>query len=294
MYAARWCAIEAIRGSSRRGTRPWATRWSFIRASSWASASAMAPELDAVNALAAAGTTIVATADRVRSSSRRRAVDRMAAWSVGEATARKVTPVRRSGVGWSHPRSAPGGCRPDASRLDRITRTRPRAGPCGTMRPHRPSHPTQEDPLMSAIRRADVAWSGDLVTGSGTVSASTSGSFSDLPVTWAARTESSGGKTSPEELLAAAHASCFAMAFSAGLGRAGTPPERLSVSAEVTFDKTDAGWSVVSSALTVRGVVPGMSEADFVAAAEAAKDGCPISGAIAGNVDLSVDATLEA
>jgi osmotically inducible protein OsmC len=145
---------------------------------------------------------------------------------------------------------------------------------------------------MSAIRRADVNWSGDLATGSGTVSASSSGAFSSLPVSWAARTEAPGGMTSPEELIAAAHASCFAMAFSAGLGRAGTPPERLEVSAEVTFDKLDAGWRVVSSHLTVRGVVPGISEADFQAAAEAAKDGCPVSQALTGNVALSVDATL--
>ena len=82
------------------------------------------------------------------------------------------------------------------------------------------------------------------------------------------------------------------MAFSADLGRAGTPPERLDVSADVTFDKLDAGWRVVSSALTVRGVVPGMSGPDFVAAAEKAKDGCPISQALKGNVALSVDATL--
>lgn len=145
---------------------------------------------------------------------------------------------------------------------------------------------------MSAIRRAEVTWSGDLASGSGTVSARSSGAFDDLPVSWGARTESPDGKTSPEELVAAAHASCFAMAFSGDLGRAGTPPERLDVSAEVTFDKVDAGWRVVSSALTVRGVVPGMSAEDFVAAAEAAKDGCPISQALKGNVALSVDATL--
>jgi lipoyl-dependent peroxiredoxin len=146
---------------------------------------------------------------------------------------------------------------------------------------------------MAAIRRAEVSWSGDLATGGGTVSATSSGAFSDLPVSWAARTEASDGKTSPEELVAAAHASCFAMAFSGALARAGTPPTSLSVSAEVTFDKLDAGWKVTSSALTVRGVVPGISEADFVAAAEAARDGCPISGAIKGNVELSVKATLE-
>jgi lipoyl-dependent peroxiredoxin len=147
---------------------------------------------------------------------------------------------------------------------------------------------------MSAIRRAEVAWSGDLTTGSGTVSAMSSNAFSDLPVSWAARTEAPEGKTSPEELVAAAHASCFAMAFSADLGRAGSPPDRLEVSADVTFDKIEAGWRVVSSHLTVRGVVPGISQADFVAAAEKARDGCPISQALKGNVALSVDATLSA
>jgi lipoyl-dependent peroxiredoxin len=146
---------------------------------------------------------------------------------------------------------------------------------------------------MAAVRRAEATWSGALTTGSGAVSAVTSGAFSSLPVSWAARTESSDGRTSPEELVAAAHASCFAMALSGALGRAGTPPDRLDVSAEVTFDKLDAGWRVVSSALTVRGRVPGMSAEDFVAAAEAQKDGCPVSVALAGNVALSVEATLE-
>jgi lipoyl-dependent peroxiredoxin len=146
---------------------------------------------------------------------------------------------------------------------------------------------------MSAIRRAEATWSGALTTGSGAVSAVSSGAFSSLPVTWAARTESSDGRTSPEELVAAAHAACFAMALSGALGRAGATPERLDVSAEVTFDKLDAGWRVVSSALTVHGVVPGMSKEDFMAAAEATRDGCPISVALAGNVALSVEATLE-
>jgi osmotically inducible protein OsmC len=146
---------------------------------------------------------------------------------------------------------------------------------------------------MAAIRRAEATWSGSLATGSGAVSGVSSGSFSELPVSWAARTEAPGGKTSPEELLAAAHAACFEMALSGALGRAGSPPERLDVSAEVTFDKVEAGWRVVSSALTVRGVVPGMSAADFIAAAEATRDGCPISVALSGNVALSVEATLE-
>jgi len=146
---------------------------------------------------------------------------------------------------------------------------------------------------MPAVRRADVTWSGPLLTGSGTVNASSSAAFEDLPVTWSSRTETADGRTSPEELVAAAHASCFAMAFSGALARAGTPPDRLTVSAEVTFDKVEAGWRVVSSALTVVGVVPGMFASDFRAAAEAAKDGCPISQALKGNVALSVDASLE-
>lgn len=146
---------------------------------------------------------------------------------------------------------------------------------------------------MAAIRRAEASWSGPLSTGSGSVTAVSSAAFSDLPVSWAARTEAAGGKTSPEELVAAAHAACFAMALSGALVRAGTPPERLDVAAEVTFDKLEPGWRVVSSALTVRGRVPGISVADFNAAAEQTKTGCPISQALIGNVALSVEATLE-
>jgi osmotically inducible protein OsmC len=147
---------------------------------------------------------------------------------------------------------------------------------------------------MAAIRRAEATWSGPLSTGSGTVSAVSSGAFSDLAVSWSARTEESGGKTSPEELVAAAHSACFAMALSGALVRAGAAPERLDVAAEVTFDKVEAGWRVVSSALTVRGKVPGMSAADFARAAEETKTGCPISQALIGNVALSVEAVLEA
>jgi osmotically inducible protein OsmC len=146
---------------------------------------------------------------------------------------------------------------------------------------------------MAAIRRAEATWSGPLATGSGTVSAITSGAFAALPVSWSARTESSDGKTSPEELVAAAHSACFSMALSGTLGRAGSPPDRLEVSAEVTFDKVEAGWSVVSSAIAVRGWVPGISAEDFAAAAEATRTGCPISRALIGNVALSVEATLE-
>ena len=146
---------------------------------------------------------------------------------------------------------------------------------------------------MGEVRRGEATWTGDLTSGSGAVSAATSGVFSDLPVTWAARTERSNGKTSPEELVAAAHAACFSMAFSNGLAKAGTPPERLDVSVDVTFDKTETGWGVKSSAITVRGRVPGISAEDFRAAAETAKEGCPISRALQGNVELSVEATLE-
>jgi osmotically inducible protein OsmC len=145
---------------------------------------------------------------------------------------------------------------------------------------------------MPAIRRADATWSGDLMSGRGTVSALTSGLFRDLPVSWASRTEAPDGRTSPEELLAAAHAACYSMAFSNGLAKNGTPATRLDVSADVTFDKVGDGWKVTKSELRVRGSVPGIDAAKFGELAEAAKDGCPISGAIKGNVELSVDAEL--
>ena len=145
---------------------------------------------------------------------------------------------------------------------------------------------------MSAVRRAEATWNGDLMTGSGVVSATSSGAFTDLPVSWASRTETSDGRTSPEELVAAAHAACFCMALSAGLGGNGTPPESLEVSASVTFKQIEGGWKVASSALTVTGKVPGIDAQAFQEAAEGARDGCPISGALKGNVELSVDATL--
>jgi osmotically inducible protein OsmC len=145
---------------------------------------------------------------------------------------------------------------------------------------------------MAATREARAVWNGDLMSGSGTVGAASSGKFTDLPVSWSARTEAPGGKTSPEELLAAAHASCFAMALSAGLARAGTSPKRLEVSSKVTFDKVGDDWTVVSSELEVKGQVPGADAAKFKQAAEGAKDNCPVSRALKGNVKLSVNATL--
>jgi osmotically inducible protein OsmC len=144
---------------------------------------------------------------------------------------------------------------------------------------------------MAAERRAQITWEGDLAHGSGTFTVG-SGSIGPQDVSWSARTEEPGGKTSPEELLAAAHASCFSMALSAGLARAGTPPRRLETEAVVTFDKVGDGWKVVSSVLTVRGDVPGADEEAFRAAAEDAKDNCPVSQALKGNVELSVDAGL--
>jgi lipoyl-dependent peroxiredoxin len=146
---------------------------------------------------------------------------------------------------------------------------------------------------MAAVRTATVTWQGPLAEGSGTVSAGTSGLFTDLPISWGSRTEGADGRTSPEELLAAAHAACFAMAFSADLGRAGYSPEELHVEAEVTFDKLEGGWTVTRSALTVLGHVHGISPDEFDRIAEGTRDGCPISRALAGNVELSVDATLE-
>lgn len=145
---------------------------------------------------------------------------------------------------------------------------------------------------MAATREARAVWNGDLLSGTGAVSAVSSAKFTDLPVSWSARTEAPGGKSSPEELLAAAHASCFAMAFSAGLSRGGNKPNRLEVRSRVTFDKVGDSWTVVSSELEVSGDVPGIDPAAFTRAAEDAKDNCPISRALKGNVKLSVRATL--
>ena len=146
--------------------------------------------------------------------------------------------------------------------------------------------------MADAPRRADAVWQGSLAQGSGEVSLMTSGAAGPLPVTWASRTERSNGKTSPEELVAAAHASCYSMALSHILGEAGTPPEKLAVSVTVTFKEIEGGWKTGSSEITVKGWVPGLDETAFKEAAADAKDGCPISGALKGNVELSVQAEL--
>jgi osmotically inducible protein OsmC len=144
-----------------------------------------------------------------------------------------------------------------------------------------------------AERTAEVVWEGDLMEGSGTIVSTGSGAFGDLGVTWEARTEDSGGLTSPEELLAAAHAACFSMALSNGLAKDGHAPERLETKAVCTFGQVEGGFAVTTMALTVRGRVPGLDDAGFEGAAEQAKEGCPISKALAGNVEMSVSATLE-
>lgn len=142
---------------------------------------------------------------------------------------------------------------------------------------------------MATTSSAKTVWEGDLASGSGTTTP-TSGAFDTVDVSWASRTERAAGKTSPEELLAAAHATCYCMALSHELGEAGTPPERLEAEASVDFVP---GEGVKSSRITVTGRVPGIDEEAFANAAQSAGENCPISGALKGNIDISVDATLQ-
>ena len=143
---------------------------------------------------------------------------------------------------------------------------------------------------MATKRRAEVTWQGDLQSGGGTIDRVGSGAFGPLDVTWASRADDPAGRTSPEELIAAAHASCFSMALSGALGRAGTPPERLSTSATVTFVP---GEGITRIALEVVGRVPGLDEAAFREAAEGAKKNCPVSKALASVPEIVLDARLE-
>ena len=145
---------------------------------------------------------------------------------------------------------------------------------------------------MSEQRRAEVIWDGDLMSGHGTVSAKTSGVFSKIPLGWKARIETVPTRTNPEELLAAAHASCFAMALAHGLAQDKHKPQKLEVSATVSFGKTDAGFRIEKSVLEVTGRVGGIDDAAFQKAAEAAKNNCPMSQALKGNVEMSVTAKL--
>ena len=137
-------------------------------------------------------------------------------------------------------------------------------------------------------RTATASWNGSLLEGSGAITSFESGAIGRLPVSWSRRSEEHGGATSPEELLAAAHASCFAMALSGGLARNNTPATTLDVAATITFEKVEAGWRVTKSALTLKGDVPGLDATKFAELAEAAKGGCPISAALAGNVEISL------
>ncbi len=146
---------------------------------------------------------------------------------------------------------------------------------------------------LKAERRAEVEWQGSLIQGSGTIVSVGSGAIGNLPVTWASRTERSDGKTSPEELLAAAHAACFAMAFSNGLAQAGTTAELLHVNATCTFEQVEGGFKVSTMVLDVRGKVPGLDQAGFEKAAQQAGEGCPVSNALRNNVAITVNAHLE-
>lgn len=143
---------------------------------------------------------------------------------------------------------------------------------------------------MATDRRAEVTWQGSLMEGSGTIRSTTSGALGEQQVSWAARSEdATGGKTSPEELIAAAHAACFSMALSHGLAQAGNAPDELNTSATVTFQP---GQGITKIALTVEGSVPGIDEAAFKQAADDAKQNCPVSKALASVPEITLDARL--
>lgn len=142
-------------------------------------------------------------------------------------------------------------------------------------------------------RSASTDWKGDLAAGSGMLQFD-SGAFTSASVTWASRTEEANGKTSPEELIAAAHSSCYAMAFSHTLTQAGHKPNDLHVTAKVGLEPKDGGgFTVASSALTVRGHVPSLTQDEFADIASQAEQACPVSNALRNNVEITVDATLE-
>jgi osmotically inducible protein OsmC len=144
---------------------------------------------------------------------------------------------------------------------------------------------------MATERRAQVTWQGDLMSGGGTIDSVTSGVLGGLAVSWPSRSEEPGGKTSPEELIAAAHATCFSMALSNGLAQGDHAPEQLDTTATVTFQP---GEGITKIELTVEGRVPGMGAEEFRAAAEDAKENCPVSKALAGVPSITLDATLAA
>lgn len=143
-----------------------------------------------------------------------------------------------------------------------------------------------------ATRKAETIWEGPLASGTGTLSGG-SGALGPLPVTWASRAERPDGRTSPEELIAAAHASCFAMALSLMLGDNHTPPERLAVNAACTLDEIDGAPRITTVELTVHARVPGLDQAGFEQAVELAAGLCPVSNALHGNVEISLESELE-
>jgi len=142
---------------------------------------------------------------------------------------------------------------------------------------------------MATDRRAEVVWQGSLMDGSGTVVSTTSGKIGEQPVSWPNRSEDSPSATSPEELIAAAHAACFAMALSHGLAQAGNAPDELRTSSTVTFQP---GEGITKIALTVEGRVPGLDAAAFEEAARDAKENCPVSKALAGVPEITLEAKL--
>jgi lipoyl-dependent peroxiredoxin len=147
--------------------------------------------------------------------------------------------------------------------------------------------------MATAQRQASIVWTGPLTTGSGELEFASSG-IGTYPVTWASRVEQPDGRTSPEELLAASHATCYAMAFNATLGRNRLEPQRLHVTAAVSLDpKEGGGFEVTRSELVATGTVPGLDQARFQELAEQAEQACPISNSLRGNVEITVAATLE-
>jgi len=143
------------------------------------------------------------------------------------------------------------------------------------------------------VREADVVWEGTTARGAGVVEAASSSAFA-LPFTVASRVGDPEGKTSPEELLAAAHASCFVTSLGSELARAGTPPEHMEVHCTITMDEVEGkGHLIVSSAISARGVAPGADDASFARAAEEANAGCPFSALIRASATVTVEAKLE-
>ena len=145
---------------------------------------------------------------------------------------------------------------------------------------------------MATDRKAEVTWHGDLMSGSGRIDSVSSGAIGGLDVDWVARSEDAQSKTSPEELIAAAHSSCFAMALSNEVAKAGGTPVALDITADVTLGQVDGAPTITTIQLTVRGEVEGLDAAGFEQAAQAAKAGCPVSKALTG-VEITVDAALE-